>query len=67
MTDINTELEAIAAEEFADDTQLDEVAADAPTKNAAPPMPPEKLPGEVQDMGPAVVSPYSPSDPGKEA
>ena len=67
MTDINTELEAIAAETLADDTQLDEVAADAPKKNAAPPMPPEKLPGEVQDMGPAVVSPDAPSDPGKEA
>jgi len=67
MTDINTELEAIAAETLADDTQLAEVAADAPTKNAAPPMPAEKLPGEVQDMGPAVVSPDAPSDPGKEA
>jgi hypothetical protein len=30
-------------------------------------MPPEKLAGEVQDMGPAVVSPDAPSDPGKEA
>ena len=67
MTDINTELEAIAAEEFADDTQLAEVAADAPKKGAAPPMPPEKLPGEVQDLGPAVVSPDAATDPGKEA
>ena len=67
MTDINTELEAIAAEEFADDTQLAEVAADAPKKGAAPPMPPEKLPGEVQAMGPAVVSPDAATDPGKEA
>jgi hypothetical protein len=67
MTDINTELEAIAVEEFTDDTQLAEVAADAPKKNAAPPMPPEKLPGEVQDMGPAVVSPDAATDPGKEA
>ena len=67
MTDINTELEAIAAESFADDTQLAEVAADAPKKGAAPPMPPEKLPGEVQDMGPAVVSPDAATDPGKEA
>ena len=66
MTDINTELEAIAAEEFADDTQLAEVAADAPKKGAAPPMPPEKLPGEVQDLGPAVVSPDAATDPGKE-
>ena len=66
MTDINTELEAIAAEEFADDTQLAEVAADAPKKGAAPPMPPQKLPGEVQDLGPAVVSPDAATDPGKE-
>ena len=66
MTDINTELEAIAVEEFTDDTQLAEVAADAPKKGAAPPMPPEKLPGEVQDLGPAVVSPDAATDPGKE-
>ena len=67
MTDINAELEAIAAESFADDTQLDEVAADAPKKGAGAAMPAEKLAGEVQDMGPAVVSPDAPSDPGKEA
>ena len=67
MTDINTELEAIAAEEFVDDTQLDEVAADAPKKGALPPQPAEVVPGERQDMGPAVVSPDAPSDPGKEA
>ena len=67
MTDINAELEAIAAESFADDTQLDEVAADAPTKGAGAAMPPEKLPGEVQDMGPAVVSPDAKTDPGVSA
>jgi hypothetical protein len=67
MTDINTELEAIAAEEFADDTQLDEVAADAPKKNAAPAMKPEKVEGEREDLGPAVVSPDASSDPGKQA
>jgi hypothetical protein len=67
MTDINAELEAIAAETFADDTQLDEVAADAPKKGASAAMPPEKLPGEVQDMGPAVVSPDAKTDPGVAA
>ena len=67
MTDINAELEAIAAESFADDTQLDEVAADAPKKGAGAAMPPEKLPGEVQDMGPAVVSPDAKTDPGVSA
>jgi hypothetical protein len=30
-------------------------------------MPPEKLPGEVQDMGPAVVSPDAKTDPGVAA
>ena len=67
MTDINAELEAIAAESFADDTQLDEVAADAPMKGAGAAMPAEKLPGEVQDMGPAVVSPDAKTDPGVAA
>ncbi len=67
MTDINAELEAIAAESFADDTQLDEVAADAPKSGAGAAMPPEKLPGEVQDMGPAVVSPDAKTDPGVAA
>ena len=52
MTDINAELEQIADEVFVDDSQLDEVAADAPKKGAGAPMPAEKLPGEVQDMGP---------------
>jgi hypothetical protein len=67
MTDINAELEAIAAETFADDTQLDEVAADAPKSGAGAAMPAEKLPGEVQDMGPAVVSPDAKTDPGVAA
>ena len=57
MTDINTELETFANEEFVEEEQLAEIAADAPTKGAGPAMKPEKLPGEVQDMGPAVVSP----------
>ena len=34
MTDINAELEQIADEVFVDDSQLDEVAADAPKKGA---------------------------------
>tara|TARA_Y100000310_G_scaffold325684_1_gene389502 strand:- start:1028 stop:2164 length:1137 start_codon:yes stop_codon:yes gene_type:complete len=67
MTDINTELAEIAEEEFTSDHELTEVAADAPKKGAAPPMKPESLPGERQDMGPAVVSPDAKSDPGKEA
>jgi hypothetical protein len=67
MTDINTELAEIAEEEFVSDHELTEVAADAPKKNAAKAMPPEKLPGERQDMGPAVVSPDAKTDPGKEA
>jgi len=67
MTDKNAELEAIAAEELTGEEQIAEVAADEPTKHAAKAMPPEKLPGERQDMGPAVVSPDAPSDPGKEA
>tara|TARA_Y100000034_G_scaffold127542_1_gene180457 strand:- start:1404 stop:2492 length:1089 start_codon:yes stop_codon:yes gene_type:complete len=67
MTDINTELEHIAEEEFESDTQLDEVAADAPKKGAAPAEKMDSVPGERQDMGPAVVSPDAPSDPGKEA
>ena len=67
MTDINAELEAIADEVFKDDAQLDEVAADAPMKGASAPMPSERLPGEVQDMGPAVVSPDAKTDPGVAA
>ena len=67
MTDINTELEQIADEEFVTDAQLDKVAADAPKKGAAPAEKGDKLEGEVQDMGAAVVSPDAKSDPGKEA
>ncbi len=47
MTDINTELESYANEVFVEEDQLDEIAADAPTKGAAPAMKPEKIPGEV--------------------
>jgi hypothetical protein len=67
MTDINTELEQIAEEEFESDTQLDEVAADAPKKGAAPAEKMDSVEGERQDMGAAVVSPDAPTDPGKEA
>ena len=75
MTDINKELEAIADEVFVDeDEQLVEepVAANAPKRNASPAEPMHKIAadtpgGEVEDMGPAVVSPDAPSDPGKVA
>jgi len=68
MTDINTELETFANQEFVEDEQLDEIAADAPTKGAVPgDQKSEKLPGEVQDMGPAVVSPDATTDPGDAA
>ena len=75
MTDINKELEAIADEVFVDeDEQLVEepVAANAPKRNASPAEPMQKIAadtpgGEVEDMGPAVVSPDAPSDPGKVA
>ena len=68
MTDINTELESYANEVFVEEEQLDEIAADAPTKGAAPgDQKSEKLPGEVQDMGPAVVSPDATTDPGDAA
>ena len=67
MTDINTELETFANETFVEEDQLTEIAADAPTKGASPAMKPEKLPGEVQDMGPAVVSPDATTDPGDAA
>ena len=72
MTDTNTSLEATAAEIFVDDSQLDELAADAPKKNAAAAMPMPKIDsgtpgGEVQDMGPAVVSPDATTDPGDAA
>ena len=68
MTDINTELETFADESFVEEEQLTEIAADAPTKGAAPgDQKSEKLPGEVQDMGPAVVSPDATTDPGDAA
>ena len=68
MTDINTELETFADETFVEEEQLQEIAADAPTKGAAPgDQKSEKLPGEVQDMGPAVVSPDASTDPGDAA
>ena len=46
-----------------------EETANAPTLHAEPAMPMQHMDGqdEVEDMGPAVVSPKAPSDPGKEA
>ena len=67
MTDINKELGQIAEEEFQSDHELAEVAADAPKQGAGAADPMTSVPGERQDMGPAVVSPDAPSDPGKEA
>ena len=80
MTDINTELERIATESFYDEDTLDEAtgALDtkgdprAPMKGAAPAQKEDKIAGgtpggETQDMGPAVVSPDAPSDPGVAA
>ena len=68
MTDINTELEQIANEEFVDDTDLDEAMhADAPKKGATPAEKGKMMDGEVQDMGSDVVSPDAKSDSGKEA
>ena len=69
MTDINKELGQIAEEEFQEDHELTEVAEDAPKQGAgaAEPMSQTTVPGERQDMGPAVVSPDASSDPGKEA
>ena len=79
MTDINTELEQIAAEIFVDGSELEEATDTldtkgdprAPMKGAAPSQKEAKIDakgqGEVQDMGPAVVSPDAPSDMGKSA
>jgi hypothetical protein len=69
MTDINAELERIAAEELGDEATLGEDKnAAAPKKGAAPGQKQEKIDakgqGEVQDMGPAVVSPDAKTDPG---
>ena len=80
MTDINTELGRIATESFYDDDTLDE-ATDTldtkgnprqPTVGAAPAQKEGKISsetpgGETEDMGPAVVSPDAPSDPGVAA
>ena len=66
MTDINTELEQIADEEFVGDTQMAEASAD-PKKGAAPAEKGDKVEGEVDDQGDAVVSPDAKTDPGKEA
>ena len=79
MTDINTELEQIAAEVFMDESDLEEATDTldtkgdprAPMKGAAPSQKEAKIDakgeGEIQDMGPAVVSPDAPSDMGKSA
>ena len=77
MTDINQELEQIAAEVFVDESELDEALDSkgdprAPMKGAAPAQKEDKISsdtpgGETQDMGPAVVSPDAPSDPGVAA
>ena len=79
MTDINTELKRFADEEFQDDS-LDEATGPLdvkgnprqPTVGAAPAQKEDKIAsgtpgGETQDMGPAVVSPDAPSDPGVAA
>ena len=79
MTDINTELEQIAAEIFTDESELEEATDSldtkgdprAPMKGAAPSQKEAKIDakgeGEIQDMGPAVVSPDASSDMGKSA
>jgi len=77
MTDINQELEQIAAEVFVDESDLEEALDTkgdprAPMKGAAPAQKEDKIAGgtpggETQDMGPAVVSPDAPSDPGVAA
>jgi len=80
MTDINQELERIATESFYDEDTLDEATGTLdvkgnprqPTVGAAPAQKEDKIAsgtpgGETQDMGPAVVSPDAPSDPGVAA
>ena len=80
MTDINQELERIATESFYDDDTLDEATGSLdtkgnprqPTVGAAPAQKEDKISsvtpgGETEDMGPAVVSPDAPSDPGVAA
>jgi len=79
MTDINTELKRFADESFQDDS-LDEATGPldvkgdprAPMKGASPAQKEGKIAsgtpgGETEDMGPAVVSPDAPSDPGVAA
>ena len=79
MTDINTELKRFADESFQDDS-LDEATGTLdvkgnprqPTVGAAPAQKEDKIAsgtpgGETEDMGPAVVSPDAPSDPGVAA
>ena len=80
MTDINTELERIATESFYDEDTLDEAQDTLDVKGnprqamvgAAPAQKEDKISnitpgGETEDMGPAVVSPDAPSDPGVAA
>ena len=77
MTDINKELEKIADEVFVEESDLDETLDTkgdprAPMKGAAPAQKEDKIAGgtpggETEDMGPAVVSPDAPSDPGEKA
>ena len=77
MTDINQELERIAADVFVDESDLDEALDTkgdprAALKGAAPAQKEDKISGgtpggEIEDMGPAVVSPDAPSDPGVAA
>ena len=77
MTDINTELERIATESFYDEDTLDEAQDTLDVKGnprqamvgAAPAQKEDKIAsvtpgGGTEDMGPAVVSPDAPSDPG---
>ena len=79
MTDINQELKRFADEEFQDDS-LEEATGTLdvkgnprqPTVGAAPAQKEDKIAsgtpgGETVDMGPAVVSPDAPSDPGVAA
>ncbi len=78
MTDINTELERIADETLGNPLEEAQGSLDtkgnpkAPMKGAAAPQKEAKIAGgtpggEVQDMGPAVVSPDAKSDPGDAA
>ena len=78
MTDINTELERIADETLGNPLEEAQGSLDskgdprAAMKGAAPAQKEAKIAGgtpggEVQDMGPAVVSPEAKSDPGDAA